>query len=322
MDGLPTLEQAWRDTLYATSPATARVRGFYTKAWPAEHFTTATHLGTDVARALVALARGRGLSTVVDVGAGGGELVAAMHALDPGLRLVAVELRARPRALAATVGWQHEMPTRVDGLLIGHELLDNVPCPVFAVDAHRTPRAVHVDPATGVERLGDPPTADELHWLQRWWPEVLPPLGVEGMRAEVGSPRDDMWAGVVARLANGLAVAVDYGHLRDGRPPGGSLRGYARGRRVAPAYDGSRDVTADVALDAVAHRVGGSVHRQRDLLGHGALQDRPSSSGPAAESRLRDLARAGQRAEVRAAGGLGELGWVVTARGVRPVRSA
>ena len=61
-------------------------------------------------------------------------------------------------------------------------------------------------------------------------------------------------------------MAVDYGHTRDDRPPFGSLRSYRDGQEVDVLPDGSRDVTAHVAVDAVAERSGAVVRRQRDVL--------------------------------------------------------
>jgi len=307
---LSSVEKAWTDALFTGA-------GFYREQWPAQHFTTAPLVGPDVALAVAALARGCGLDTVIDVGAGGGELVGVLHRLDPALRLVAVELRGRPAGLPRQVSWRRRLPDRMEGLVIGHEFLDTVPCPVVELDPDAVPREVLVDPASGSERLGAVPRTADLRWLERWWPAVRGetdghPAGLPGQRAEVGRTRDDAWADIVARLDHGLAVAVDYGHLRGTRPPAGSLRGYAHGRRVPVAYDGSVDITADVALDAVADRVGGTVHRQRDLL----AADGPAGDRASPADRLRELTEESRRAEVRAAGGLGELGWVLTARGV------
>ena len=47
----------------------------------------------------------------------------------------------------------------------------------------------------------------------------------EGDRAEVGRARDRAWAGAVGSLDRGLAVAVDYGHLRADRAAGGTPPG-------------------------------------------------------------------------------------------------
>lgn len=293
----PSVEQAWRAALYADG-------GFYLGQWPGRHFATATHLGTDVARVVTRIARRCGLDTVVDIGAGGGELVTALHALEPALSLVAVELRPRPAGVPGPVRWLQQVPDRLHGLVLGLELLDTVPCPVVEVDADGHPRVLLVDPATGCERMGAELGGHDRVWLERWWP-----VGRPGMRAEVGRARDDAWAALVGRLQHGVAVAVDYGHLRSTRPASGSLRAYLRGRRVPVTYDGRVDITADVAVDAVAHRVGGCVHRQRDLLDEQLPGPR---TGPVGGG-LQELAADGRRAQVRAVGGLGELSWVISA---------
>ncbi len=307
MSRLPTVERAWHDALYTGA-------GFYLDQWPARHFSTATQVGSDLAATLAALAHRHDLDTVVDVGAGGGELVTALHAVDPALRLVAVELRPRPARVPTRVVWRQRLPTELAGLVVGNELLDTIPCPVVEVDGSGEPRVLLVDPATGVECAGPAVVGADLRWLERWWPTVVgagrsgaDPAARRGLRAEVGRPRDDAWAGVVGRVRHGLVVAIDYGHRRADRPAGGSLRSYRSGSRVPVAYDGRTDITADVAVDAVADRVAGSVHRQRDLV----LADRPGQR-PGRSDRLAELARAGRRAEVRAVGGLGELSWILS----------
>ena len=306
MHPLPTLEQAWRSALYGPRGG----GGFYGREWPVDHFTTSAHVGPELAEKVVALTRRCGLDTVVDIGAGSGELLAAVHAADPGLRLVGIELRAHPAGLPDAVTWQRQLPRRLTGLVVAHELLDTVPCPVVEVDGIGRPRVVHVDPVTGQQQLGDAVCGADRAWLDRWWPVSRP-----GERAEIGRARDEAWAAVVARIAHGVGVAVDYGHQRDSRPAAGSLRGYARGRRVALTYDGTVDVTADVALDAVAERVGGTVHRQRDLLGTGEPAPAPALA-PTPASRLAALAERARMGQLRAAGGLGELGWVLSPVGL------
>ena len=81
--------------------------------------------------------------------------------------------------------------------------------------------------------------------------------------------------------------------------------------------DGSRDVTAHVAVDAVADRVGADVRRQRDVLRElGVSGERPdldlATSDPTAY--VRALGTATEAAELTAAGGLGDFWWVVTVR--------
>jgi SAM-dependent MidA family methyltransferase len=152
-------------------------------------------------------------------------------------------------------------------------------------------------------------------WLASWWPlDGREP----GARAEIGTTRDRAWAGIVAGLGRGMAVAIDYGHVRRTRPPTGSLRSYRQGRQVPVVPDGSCDVTADVAVDAVAAAVSGRVLRQRDALAAlGVTGVRPprslSATDPAGYARR--LSASTAAADLRAVGGLGDYYWVVSAAG-------
>jgi SAM-dependent MidA family methyltransferase len=312
----PTWKNAWDDALYGAG-------GFFRRESPAAHFRTSVHASPLFAGALVELTRRCGLDTIVDIGAGRGELLAEAHRLDPGLTLLGVEVAARPAELPEAVAWTSALPEAVDGLVVANEWLDNIPCHVVEVDPHGVARVAHVDPATGTESLGAP-----LHdrsvpaslgaWCERWWP--LDP-DEPGTRAEVGTTRDAAWADVVRRVTHGVAIAVDYGHTRADRPPFGSLRSYCAGAEVDLRPDGSRDVTAHVAVDAVADRVGGHVLRQRDALAALGV----SGARPALDRATTDpagyvaaLAAAGEAAELTARGGLGDFAWVVTAKGVPP----
>lgn len=309
----PTWKSAWDAALYGPD-------GFFRRETPAAHFRTSVHASPLFAQALVRLVRDAGLDTVVDIGAGRGELLAQMHALDPDLDLLGVEVAARPASLAPAIAWTTALPEAVEGLVVANEWLDNIPCHVVEVDPAGVLRVVHVDPVTGAESLGQPLShssvpASLAAWLEQWWPfdERGP-----GTRAEVGSTRDSAWSDVVRRVGRGLAVAVDYGHLRDGRPPFGSLRSYRDGQEVDVLPDGSRDVTAHVAVDAVSARVDGTVVSQREALrALGVSGSRPdlglATTDPAEYVRL--LSRATEAAELTAEGGLGDFAWVVTATG-------
>jgi SAM-dependent MidA family methyltransferase len=308
----PTWKQAWDAALYGPD-------GFFRREAPAAHFRTSVHASPLFARALVRMTREAGLDTVVDIGAGRGELLAAMHALDPGLDLLGVEVAARPADLAPGIAWTTALPESVEGLVVANEWLDDIPCHVVEVDDEGVPRVVHVDPATGEESLGRPLGHEQVPgalagWLERWWPlDAREP----GTRAEVGTSRDAAWADVVGRVTRGIAVAVDYGHTREDRPPFGSLRSYRDGREVDVLADGSRDVTAHVAVDAVAAAAGGQLRRQREALrGLGVDGSRPdldrATSDPAGY--VRALAGATEAAELTARGGLGDFWWVVTVK--------
>ncbi len=274
-----------------------------------------------MARLLTGIARELGTGTValVDVGAGRGELLTGvLAALPEGLDVTpyAVEVAARPPGLDPRIEWCAEPPAGVTGLLFANEWLDNVPVEVAEADAEGVPRYVRVRASDGVERLGSAVTGADAAWLERWWP-----LSVPGERAEIGRPRDAAWAGAVRSLTAGVAVAVDYTHVRGGRPPFGTLTGFRGGREVRPVPDGSCDLTAHVALDACAAAVGEAgieasteLTDQRSALRRlGVGGDRPplslATSDPAGY--VTALAAAGQAAELTARGGLGDFGWLL-----------
>lgn len=312
----------WR---VATERALYGPDGFYVRAGagPAGEFRTSVHASPLFAAALLRLidhvdaALGRpDPLTVVDVGAGRGELLTALAGRER-LRLVAVERAPRPDGLAERIEWRAEVPEAFDGVLLATEWLDNVPVDVVEVDDRGAVRYVLVD-AAGNERLGGPASADDRAWLDEWWPLAGAPAGA---RAEVGRPRDEAWADAVRRVRRGLAVAVDYGHLRGDRPVRGTLTGYRSGRQVPPVPDGSCDVTAHVAMDAAAARggTGSRLMSQRAALrALGADGQRPAialaSTDPAGY--VRALAAASAAAELTDPAGLGGHWWLIHPIGI------
>ena len=79
--------------------------------------------------------------------------------------------------------------------------------------------------------------------------------------------------------------------------------------------DGSRDVTAHVAVDAVAARTGATLVRQRDALAElGVDGTRPPLDLATADppAYVAALARASESAELRARGGWGDFWWLTT----------
>jgi SAM-dependent MidA family methyltransferase len=313
-------ERVWATWRAATERALYGDGGFYrrTDGAPGAHFRTSVHASPLFAEALLGLVRSAGLTTVVDVGAGRGELLRALRALDPSLRLVAVEVADRPADLPDDVGWVTAVPDGVDGLVVANEWLDNVAVDVVEQTADG-PRLVEVD-RSGRERLAGTPSPEDLDWLARWWP-----MRTVGERAEVGHPRDTAWSGVVSALGSGLAVAVDYSHAAADRPAAGSLAGYRAGRQVPPVPDGSCDLTSHVALDScaaageAAGATGTLLTTQRAALvalglRRGAPPHALARSDPPAY--VSALSAVGEVAELTAADGLGGFGWLVQAVGV------
>ena len=301
--------------------------GFFVRdaAGPAGQFRTSVHASPLFAGALLrlveridaALARPK-VFDVVDVGAGRGELLGMLRALLPDdlagrARLTGVEVASRPPGLAPGIAWRRDVPDGVTGLLVATEWLDNVPLDVADVDDAGRLRKVLVDPVTGRETLGGLVDAADLFWLRRWWPAPG--------RAEIGWPRDAAWAGAVHQVRRGCALAIDYGHLRGERPAYGTLTGYRSGRQVAPVPDGSCDVTAHVAIDAVAVAAGTPYRlvRQREALrALGVDGARPpldlARSDPAGY--VRALAAAGAAAELTEPAGLGGHWWLLHTIGI------
>ncbi|MFI6857241.1 SAM-dependent methyltransferase [Streptomyces sp. NPDC050416] len=318
--------RGWRGWRAAAQEALYGPGGFYRRAeGPAGHFRTSVHASPLFAGAVAELlcrvdeALGRPAKLdFVDMAAGRGELAAGVLAALPAdvaarTRVCAVEVAVRPAGLDHRIEWRAEPPRGATGLLFANEWLDNVPVEVAEVDSAGVARLVMVRD-DGAERLGEPVDGAQARWLARWWP--LP--GEPGLRAEIGLPRDEAWASAVATLDRGLAVAVDYAHTADTRPPFGTLTGFREGRETAAVPDGSRDITAHVALDACALPGGRLLPQREALRALGVTGARPpltlASTDPAAY--VRALSSAGEAAELTAAGGLGDFGWLVQPVGI------
>lgn len=302
--------------------------GFFTREAPRDHFRTSAGASPWFARAVARLAGtvdkalDGGSFDLVDIGAGRGELLLGVAAnLDSGLRertrFKAVEMAPRPDDLPEWIDWLAEPPRHVTGLLLATEWLDNVPVEVAERGEAGGWRQVLVDPATGAEEVGGPVTPEDAAWLRRWW--------AEGVRAEPGGPRDAAWAAAVSTLDRGLAVAVDYGHLATARPTGGTLTGYRDGRQVSPVPDGSCDLTAHVAVDAVAaagERAAGRPSQLLDqraalrALGVDATRPPLSLASEDPGGYVRALAAATHAAELIDPYGLGAHYWLVQPVGI------
>ena len=307
---------AWLDAAYGP-------HGFWSTQQPGDHFRTGVAVGPLVAEAVAGLLP-PGCAVVVDVGAGDGLLLGALVDRLPGVALVGVDRRGRPPGLDDRVGWVEDHwdvgvgrwvaggPHRWTGdagapLLVAHEWLDDLPVDVVERAAGGW-HAVEVDPV-GRERLGARVGPDDEAWLARWWAEVPRP----GARAEVGRPRDVAWAALVRAAADrgGRALAVDYGHRRAERPADGTFLAYGDGRRRAPVPDGSVNLTAGVAVDALvaAGEAGAAttllLQRQSERLG------RPAPAAARPDDPLADLVGRSERAALTDPGRWGDLWWLL-----------
>lgn len=326
---------AWHDAALGQA-------GFYrrTTGAPTRHFRTSVNVGALFTRALAEVVIGvdRDLGQpaaldLFDLGSGAGELVSgiAQHlpeALARRIRYTAVDVRPRPSDLDPRIGWTQAvlpagLPERITGLVLAHELLDDVPLDVVVVDPHGVVRLAFVT-TDGVEELG-PALDDDAAWAQwglnasqaRDWLSAWWPVHEVGDRAEIGLPREALWRAIVSRLDAGTALAIDYGHTRaerqDGRWRHGSLVGYDGGRTVPPIPDGGCNLTAHVAVDALAYGVGADLVRQHVALATHGLDSRPPKITLAHEdsaSYLVALSAAAQAAELLDPSGLGSFWWI------------
>jgi SAM-dependent MidA family methyltransferase len=281
---------------------------------PADHFRTSVHASPLFASALARLLGQLddaldhpSIVDVVDVGAGRGELLLALAYAVPAplrsrLRLTAVELARRPERLPPEIRWRSTPPDRVTGLVVATEWLDNVPVDLATLDDQGVPRYLLTD-----DSLGPVLSGADAAWLERWWP--LRP----GARAEIGATRDSAWRAAVSTVERGWALTVDYGHLAGDRPLLGTLTGYRGGRQVPPVPDGSCDLTAHVAFDALATPATTLLRQREALRALGVSGARPplalASRDPAGY--LRALAAASAGAELTDPAGLGDHLWLV-----------
>jgi SAM-dependent MidA family methyltransferase len=238
--------------------------GFFTQAMGGSgaHFRTSVHASRQFAgailRVVVAVDEALGRPhpfDLVDVGAGAGHLLRRLTEVVPThlarrMRLSAVEVAPRPADLPTGIRWRDRLPRpgSITGVILATEWLDNVPLDIAEVDEHGQLRYRLVDRWSGQETAGGELSLTDAAWADRWWAESPWDPGV---RVELGAPRDEAWAAAVASLARGVALTVDYGHMWYDRPRTGTLTGFYAGRAATPIPDGSRDITAHVAIDAV-----------------------------------------------------------------------
>ncbi|MEZ5382210.1 MAG: SAM-dependent methyltransferase [Microthrixaceae bacterium] len=221
---------------------------------------------------------------LVDVGAGPGTLARAVISAQPrclgALEVVLVERSAAQRVghhgviewaaeRGVRVASRPDLPSGVRGLIVAHELLDNLPVRVVQrhldvvvelwaeADESADPPATHaVRPGAGARNevavslsWRPVPAADAVELAAApWWPAVPVGRPVPWARAAAA------WvAHALAALEDGSLLVVDYGApgtaaLADRE---GWLRTYADGAvGTDPTQSlGSRDITADVPFD-------------------------------------------------------------------------
>ncbi|MBL8200040.1 MAG: SAM-dependent methyltransferase [Chromatiales bacterium] len=299
--------------------------GYYSagarKFGAAGDFVTAPELGSVFARCLARLAGGAlrqlGGGLILEVGGGSGalaaELLLALRDAPPERYLmldVSGDLRERQRqAIAARVPellhrvtWLDALPADPwQGVLLANEVLDALPVERF-----------RIGPDT-VEQLGVQAAAGQLAWAARPAPASLAAalrnleaqLGepfAAGYTSEIGLRQADWLQALLASLARGLALFIDYGGTRrevyhPGRREGTLACHYCHRQHADPFFlPGLQDLTAWVDFSAVARAaadggfdVAAYATQAHVLLASGILDDLNAGVGAADPARLLEV---------------------------------
>jgi SAM-dependent MidA family methyltransferase len=210
---------------------------------------------------------------LLEFGAGSGDLAADLllaleqrHTLPDRYLILDLsgELRQRQHAtiaaraphLADRCHWLDRMPTRLHGVVIANELLDAMPCHLFALaEEGAVERTItwHDDRLIWSQRPPPPPLATALDALLA----SLPPLPV-GYHSEINLNYAPWLATLSTALQRGVILLIDYGFPRHEyyhpqRSQGTLMCHYRHHAHSDPLWlVGLQDITAHVDFTAVA----------------------------------------------------------------------
>jgi SAM-dependent MidA family methyltransferase len=240
----PTWRDAWESAHYGPN-------GFYrANPNPVDHFRTAVMDSPDTSSKIFDIAYERyqqlgspSAFTVMDCGAGTDDLLRDLREL--------CEHHQLPWTLQSLNFTDTDIreitPLGGAGVVIAHELLDDIPMDIAECNDDLQLMTVHVD-SNGVETLGE---VFESEWVDTWWPATVP-----GARREIGSTRDAAWAQLLRVFDTGCAIMVDYCTTQVDRMRGvfdaGTLTGYYAGRITRPIPNGTMNITAHVCIESLA----------------------------------------------------------------------
>ena len=301
--GAISFEQYMALALYA--PGLGYYAAGASKFGAAGDFVTAPEMtplfGRCLARFVAAVAPG-GAYELLEVGAGSGELAAALipelasltraparyRILEPSPDLRERQTqRLRPIAQAAGVELLFDDDLRgepLTGVVIANEMLDAIPVQRFRCTADGVREAMVVLGDAGFEyrfeRPGDERLSAALHGLEERLGTRLP----DGYCSEIAPARGAWVAGLAERLASGVALLIDYGYsaaeyYHPQRVEGTLACHYRHRRHEDPfLWPGLCDITAHVDFTALAESadgaglgVAGFTTQAHFLLGNGLL---------------------------------------------------
>jgi SAM-dependent MidA family methyltransferase len=241
----PTWRDAWDSAHYGPN-------GFYRANFnPVSHFHTSVMDSPDTSSKIfdIALSNYQLLGspvsfTVLDCGSGTDDLLRDLRDLCEDQQLPwTVQSLNFPDTDIREIA-----PVGGAGVVVAHELLDDIPMAIAEFNDDLQLVTVHVD-SDGVETLGEVFASD---WVDTWWPAT-----VAGARREIGSTRDATWAQLLRVFDSGCAIMVDYCTTQIDRTrgvfDGGTLTGYYNGRITRPVPSGDMNITAHVCIESLAH---------------------------------------------------------------------
>jgi len=211
---------------------------------------------------------------LMEVAAGSGSL---LRPLLERIDVEAVAVEASPAArkqLSQFVSVVDDLPSRVRGVVIANELVDNLPMALAQrVDGEWRERWVGLDDSSLVF-VDAAPRPQVVDWLQDYGGAVS-----DGGWVEVQLAARSWLTEVVERLEAGAILVIDYGDTAENllsRRQDGTLRTY-RAHHLGPHpldEPGETDITADVNFTALIDLPGATLHRQDDFLSHLGLRHR------------------------------------------------
>ncbi len=152
----------------------------------------------------------------------------------------------------ARIHWLHELPDRLDGILIGNEVLDAMPCDIVRRSSH------------GIELMGVADNNGQLEWhaipappaLAAAADALLPDL--DGYTSEIHLQQQAFIRTLAARLQCGALLLIDYGfdaaQYYHPQRHEGTLIGHYRHHTVHNPFEriGLTDLTCHVNFTAIA----------------------------------------------------------------------
>jgi SAM-dependent MidA family methyltransferase len=166
-------------------------------------------------------------------------------------------LQARVPELLPKLRWLDALPERLQGVILGNEVLDALPVRRFRVEGGEYQEFCVTDDGEGLRwELVQAPRS--LHWAVSQLETTSPLPLAEGYTSELCEALAPLFGSLGAMLEKGAALFIDYGHTRAAyyhpqRSMGSLMCHYRQRAHEDPfLYPGLQDITAHVDFTSVA----------------------------------------------------------------------